>query len=167
MPNWVRNEITINGPEGSVKALLKKTATKESRFDFNGLVPMPAHIYKGLLSSEERARYGDDNWYDWSYKHWGTKWNAADAAVMYHGGETAFVDFETAWCAPIPIYEAIRKKFPDLDVQARYADEDIGSNCGTWHNGELEKIEEPQRAFEFACDVWGYDPDELREERGC
>lgn len=105
--------------------------------------------------------YGTDDWYDWDCEHWGTKWNACEASVSYHGTEEAHIDFQTAWSAPIPIYEAILEQYPDLDVYVEYADEDLGNNCGAWFNGDFE---DPADAFEFACDIWGYDPEEIKRE---
>ena len=32
-------------------------------------------------SSELVAKYGYDNWYDWSVFNWGTKWNAYDVTI--------------------------------------------------------------------------------------
>lgn len=46
-------------------------------------------------------------------------------------GAELVIRFETAWSAPEPIYHEMARRFPHLDFQIRYADEDSGSNCGT------------------------------------
>ena len=56
-------------------------------FSFNKIIPMPVEL-EGTRApvenpdSEEnkalRAKYGFDNWYDWRWEHWGTKWDACD-----------------------------------------------------------------------------------------
>lgn len=47
--------------------------------------------------------------------------------------------FDTAWRTPRPVIIALSKKFPNLVIKVRFADEDIGSNCGEYHytNGIL------------------------------
>ncbi|HEX4283685.1 MAG TPA: hypothetical protein VHZ28_01245 [Terracidiphilus sp.] len=70
------------------------------------------------------AKTGFKNWYDWSCKNWGTKWNAYEATVENEFGGYLEIRFETAWCAPAPILAALRKKFPDLEVQLNYRNED-------------------------------------------
>lgn len=105
-------------------------------------------------------KYGATTWYDWCCNNWGTKWNASEP--IWYGN---MVSFDTAWSAPYPIYEKLAKKFPGIDIDIDYADEDLGSNCGqiTCRDGVCE-YNEPNDPFAFACDIWGYDIDEMREE---
>lgn len=79
--------------------------------------------------------YGAKDWYDWRRKAWGTKWNAYDVTASDDGRE---IWFNTAWCAPVPIVEAIAMKFPDVTIELLYADEDAGYNTGhlTFEDGE-------------------------------
>lgn len=165
MPNWVKNKMFIQGPPEQIDELLDKCDTNESKFDFNGIIPMPGTVFRGDLGSEETKLYpGDLNWYDWSVNHWGTKWNASEESVTsFVDGDLAYalVSFETAWSAPMPIYRAIREQYPDLHVSVRYADEDIGRNCGLWEDGILITPENP---IEFACGLWDLDPEEIFNE---
>ena len=78
--------------------------------------------------------------------------------------------FETAWNTPAPLIEAMSKKYPDLTFDVEYADEDLGNNCGTYSYNAGELIDEEllyygDASFEFACSLWGYDPDEARSWR--
>ncbi len=41
--------------------------------------------------------------------------------------------FNTAWSTPEPVIKAFSKRFPSLVIKVRFADEDIGSNCGEYH----------------------------------
>lgn len=45
-------------------------------------------------------------------------------------GAELVIRFETAWNCPEPIYVEMAKRFPHLELHIRYADEDMGSNCG-------------------------------------
>ena len=64
--------------------------------------------FKGL------ARPDPDCWRD---AHWGTKWGAIDV-FEDTDEETATYSFTTAWSPPHGIIEALREKFPDLDIVA-------------------------------------------------
>ncbi len=68
--------------------------------------------------------------------------------------------FETAWSCPTPIFNKLAEKFSDLGFDVRYADEDIGHNCGTleYSNGALYSVDiESEPSYDFAFDVWDYD----------
>lgn len=126
------------------------------------------YIELGKRLVDNCSKYGCTTWYEWSYSNWGTKWNAMEVEII-DSPEECSVYFDTAWNAPVPIFSALSKKFPDLIFSISYADEDIGSNCGymNFANG----IQESEKIFEygddsvaFACDVWGYDPKEYLED---
>lgn len=73
-------------------------------------------------------------WHDWAIEMWGTKWNGYD--VERREGE---IKFETAWDHPAKIFEALSLKFPKIIISVKYADEDIGCNCGIvlYKNGKI------------------------------
>lgn len=84
---------------------------------------------------KEEQQYGENNWYNWSIKNWGTKWNAYDTAITDYDD----IFFDTAWATPRPVFIELSKKFPTVEIQVEHADEDIGSNCGVtiYKNGEV------------------------------
>ena len=47
-----------------------------SGIDFQKIIPMPKGLWMGGINPETRAKYGKNNWLDWSLANWGTKWNA-------------------------------------------------------------------------------------------
>ncbi|MGM3172524.1 hypothetical protein [Dickeya lacustris] len=53
-------------------------------------------------------------------------------------GAELVIRFDTAWCCPEPIFIEMARRFPHLEFHIRYADEDMGSNCGSifMTNGE-------------------------------
>lgn len=77
------------------------------------------------LSSVELARaveknikdHGYPNWYDWSYDHWGTKWNAYDQTepVLAPDGKSVTYQFNTAWDTPTPVLQALVDKY-DVEI---------------------------------------------------
>lgn len=60
---------------------------------------------------------------------WGTKWNACRPTAAPDDGRC---EFETAWSCPMGVLVKVSKRFPDDAITVTYADEDIGSNCGTF-----------------------------------
>ncbi|WGT32136.1 hypothetical protein [Pseudomonas atacamensis] len=65
---------------------------------------------------------------DFARDVWGTKWNAYDQVIELDAGE---LSFDTAWSCPIPVLTELSRLHPDDEIVVRYADEDLGSNCGT------------------------------------
>lgn len=80
------------------------------------------------------------------------------------------IDFTTANSTPTQALMALSKLFPTVLFDNQYADEDIGYNCGwaKYLNGEVAEEDTPlggNDSIDFACDVWGYDPEEYRREQ--
>jgi len=71
------------------------------------------------------ARIGAESWYDWSVDNWGTKWNARHTKIEEFPEEEGRVDiqFDTAWSAPFPVFQAIAAKFPQLAFEFSWTDE--------------------------------------------
>ncbi len=83
--------------------------------------------YKMFLQGLDNYRkHGHIYWYDWRIAKWGTKWNSYDNQRL---GDTAF-QFDTAWSHPEPVLIELSKQMPSLVFNAKYADEDTGSNVG-------------------------------------
>jgi hypothetical protein len=158
MPNWVKTIVRVAGSKADKLAIKELVKGKDSEFDFNKIIPTPDNIFQGNLGAEEMKKYGKNNWYDWDCANWGTKWNASEAYASEDGSR---YDFQTAWSVAEPVLEALSKKFPKVKITCRYADEDIGSNCGTltFLAGELVDEEYPddgRKSKSFATRVWGY-----------
>lgn len=112
-------------------------------------------------SEEYLKKYGANEWYSWALKNWGTKWNAYEVITEYDAFE-----FQTAWSTPVPVIAKLSKMFPSVVFEVQYADEDLGGgNAGTYEikNGEI--LDESEGDFDFACEVWGFDPEEERADR--
>jgi hypothetical protein len=99
--------------------------------------------------------------------------------AVLHDVEQGKARFDTAWSSPESVLTALSKRFPEEEIRVRYADEDMGCNCGeyTMKNGEFLKSdfapsyrdqtpEDKEKWRRFACDVRGRDYDEYYGEDG-
>lgn len=79
-----------------------------------------------LFTPEEEAeltRIGFRSWYDWCIAHWGTKWNAVRGEVIDDGPGFISLRFETAWSPPLPVFEAMFERFPQITFECDWQDE--------------------------------------------
>lgn len=108
-------------------------------------------------SADMISKYGADNWYNWQIENWGTKWDCYD----HRGeGDDGFIIFETAWSTPINAMVKLSELFEDITIEVKYADEDFGSNVGTYtlQNGEIVEIYKPEYgkdSIKLAMDILG------------
>lgn len=140
MPNHVINKIKIKklNPaqvDDFVNRYTIVTEDGERIIDFDKIIPEPRlesecpDKYK--VNKESHIEISKDrpwfDWFDWHLEYWNTKWNAYDGYVLTDTHSITLV-FNTAWSAPTPIYQ----KLADIgyDIEVKWADEDLGSNCG-------------------------------------
>lgn len=95
--------------------------------------------------------YKSTTWYDWSIANWGTKW---DSCRFEHDDVTLI--FETAWSCPEPLLEELSRKYPNECIEVMYADEDLGSNCGSFTLEDGNIIADSLGYVDFANEVWDY-----------
>ena len=144
MPNYCDNSLSIEGPHDTLRKIHDLVRGEENPFDFEKIIPMPADV---------------EDWYDWRCENWGTKWNSSGALIV----DDNTYEFDTAWSTPYEVLVELSKQFPNSTISVDYADEDIGSNCGSYvlKNGEL--LEETNGDDDFALDLWGYDEEDKKE----
>lgn len=117
----------------------------------------------GKKAFQNEQKYGARSWYDWCIQNWGTKWNSYGYEDnLNYNAHPDSVRFETAWSAPHPVLEQLAGMHPDIEFEHKWADEDIGQNCGsrTYKNGIIAEEYCPgsnKEAIEFACAVKGYE----------
>lgn len=171
MPNHVTNRITVIKGEYDLSKIK----------DFNDILPMPedlqdtehgslaydvedaynkgqiAEVKLKYLPSQDKLneilklvsnldKYGHATWYGWSLEHWGTKWNMYD-----RNQQDNILMFDTAWAAPIEVYEALAKILPeDVILKVEYASEDLGQHSGVCylHQHNFSHEEFSQGSFE-------------------
>lgn len=88
--------------------------------------------------------------------------------ILYRNQTILEYTFDTEESAPMPIFHALAERYPELKLSVLYASDDYGENCGWLESEEGStqlKEQEPADRFEFACDLWGVDPEEELQER--
>ena len=59
----------------------------------------------------------------WASENWGTKWNAYAFCIMHDTPDKLEFQFNTAWCSPTPVLEAVHVEFPALTIAGSYKTE--------------------------------------------
>ena len=137
MPNWTRNTLLITDTTEAISSFKEFMGEDNNGFCFKKLVPPPNDMFEGNLGDKERAeceRKTIANWYDWQSENWDTKWNACDVTSEEDGNgkwTTITYQFNTAWSAPFKVIDALKKKFPDLEISGGYIDEGY-EGCGSF-----------------------------------
>lgn len=168
MPNHVTNILRVSGNPEKVSAMFEAIKNDEiglGSIDFNKVIPMPAHIFRGNLGMAEREKYGKNSWYDWSVAHWGTKWNSYgyDAEYTRKNFDGEHIEFQTAWSRTDLVIHALAEQYPDISFEYLWADEDFGYNTGKkeYENGEETFCHIPpggsKEALDLAAEVHGLD----------
>lgn len=106
--------------------------------------------------------YEAKDWYDWRVKNWGTKWDCYET-VVEDSECSIYLEFWTAWSSPYPVLKKLSEQHPSLSIEVQYADEDFGYNCGTYTLEEGEELGFVSGDYNFACSLWGCEPDEQGE----
>ncbi|MCB1358669.1 MAG: hypothetical protein KDK53_19985 [Maritimibacter sp.] len=106
MANDCENRIRVFGEPEDVEALADFVKSDDHPFDLDAVVPISTwpHARNGLPIEDIVAA-------------WGTTRNVycVDHSV---DADQAFYSFYTAWQPPVPIVEALRKRFPNVLIQA-------------------------------------------------
>lgn len=113
----------------------------------------------GRQAFRNELKYGFTDWYSWSIKNWGTKWDAWETAII----DDSTICFYTAWSRSMPVITKLAEMFPDIKFEYHWADEDIGVNVGfaEFENGEVVSDDffntQSKEAYELAAELWGLD----------
>lgn len=113
----------------------------------------------GKQAIDNIKKYGSKDWYDWSVKNWGTKWNACH--TYYCTGDSNSVLFDTAWSDVRPLIKELSKQYPNNSFEYHYSEEQIGLYAGyaVFKNGEaIEDVRHPEyskEAYDESFELWG------------
>ena len=161
MPNHIYNVVTFDCSHERAAEILKAVEMEGcglGSIDFEKLIPMPDDVYRGPLGAKEMAMYpGEKNWYDFSVRFWGSKWNSY--GYDYLPKKDDALVFNTAWSAVPQVIAKLSETYPEVTVDYCWADEDFGSNTGRlqFKNGEVVDgyipADQSSEAYEFAAAV--------------
>ncbi len=65
-------------------------------------------------------------WYTWCNKHWGTKWDMQLSLL-----EKDYIIFEVPWSVPEAALQALSQKYPDINFEGEFVEEQVGYISGT------------------------------------
>jgi len=151
MPNWVYNNLTIEGSEeeiAKVKAQLGKPIQKRYAEDkevsiysnpiisfWNIIAPPDDKLdeYFGTHGYANGEKQGETeyNWYNFNNTKWGTKWDIAvadeekysDTSLEEEHATVLRYRFNTAWSPPLPAIEELSLQYPKLEITLEYEEE--------------------------------------------
>lgn len=96
--------------------------------DFAKAIPPPDDDAYNDKPTQQIAEKSPNWWYNWNIKNWGTKWNCYSCKKI---SDTEF-KFQTAWSGVPKLIIKIAEAFPTVKIEYKYADEDTGSNVGSF-----------------------------------
>lgn len=147
--------------------------SNRERVNIKGMRENSFRQFVGMLENYRACGYLHPM--DFNRKVWGTKWNACEPKAEPDEGRC---EFETAWACPMGVLVKVSERFPNDTIVVTYADEDIGSNCGTFTLKAGQMVERdiaPARAdlddagqakwkaFAYAVKGWSPDDDDAAE----
>lgn len=120
-------EILCGGPVNAHPLMVALEAESRRRFDIKKLSDESFDQFVGMVRNWRACGYLHGM--DFARKVWGTKWNAGRGQADPDAG---MCEFETASTCPLGVLLKVSERFPDDAITVTYADEEIGSNCGTF-----------------------------------
>jgi len=152
MPNYCSNSLTATDPGFVARVVLLH---EDKNFDlFGAFVPIPGplrSINAGRARADDGsivtlwrevgetlvavtadevaanlALYGATDWYDWSIKHWGTKWPGSGMTLDFVSDESLVAHFDTAWAPPVPWLAEVASQYPKGGFTLAYAEGGMG-----------------------------------------
>lgn len=120
----------------------------------------------GRKAIKNLRNYRVRNWYDWRVNNWGTKGGPEECVFM---DDDLAVSFITPWSCPLELLIELSKR--GYRFSCRYADEDLGHNCGVFASSgdgshtlmNQDFIKDPMG---FAVHLWGYEDIYKKDENG-
>lgn len=155
MPNWVYNGLTVRANNRQdLDAFIAKSKHDDREFSFWNFVTPPKEALESGEYYGERGWSKDNgetgntpnNWYNFNYREWGTKWDACNPSPYDTGindaGSTEdaheySIHFETAWSHPEPVFKAISEQHPELEFDFSWEEEQGWGGAAKGSNGKF------------------------------
>lgn len=150
MPNWVFNDLHIEGSADAIQKVKAKLNAPYTRNNSDGEIvsysnPVISFLnivrppedkmdeYEGVHGYKDGEKQGESkyNWYNFNNREWGTKWDVAvydsekhsDTHLIHEEETKLHYYFQTAWSPPLPVIEALSLQHPELEITLRYEEE--------------------------------------------
>ncbi|WP_332119578.1 hypothetical protein [Azorhizobium caulinodans] len=151
-------------PRSSISDLLQRSWAREAGITSQAdlLEHLKAHDATALVAAERlvacHEATGCVDWYDWSVRNWGTKWNAALTSVDDLEPDTRRILFDTALSMPEPIFRELGRRHPQLEFDIYSLDLNdesaiegaVAGECATFRPADVSEIHEV---------IFGYPPE--------
>ena len=109
MPNWCDNRVRVQAETETEMIVFRdfvKSKVDGEAFSFDSVIPMPKELQPISV--------------DWANNNWGCKWEVSDVEVSVEDETETEYYFQTAWCPPEGVYNALVKRFPGLYISWFY-----------------------------------------------
>lgn len=144
MPNWCTNYMDVSHPDPTKMRELLTAYGEGQLLQYAKPMPEALNIERSFgpdnpdleaIRAANKRDYGYEDWYDWRYDNWGTKWDVLPNtdSIEIEGESVVMLQFETAWCPPIKAFEALKEQ--GFHIEVEYTEEG-GFFIGTWKDGE-------------------------------
>jgi hypothetical protein len=178
MPNWVYNNLTLEGHKDLldevVEQLNKPFTIKDTTYDkpiisfWNMVKPSDDILEEYHGTANAGSMTNPNNWYSWNNQHWGPKWDIAVGngeeyaeTSISRSDDVVSYNFQTAWSPPIPALVALSNKYPELELWLEYEEEQGWGGEMTIQDGLSLSVSE----YNWRCFNCGHknpnDPNEL------
>jgi hypothetical protein len=125
-------EITGGFLPESREELIRLIETEKCMYEAAHRHSLDCNLREARQEKANLERFGFGNWYDWRIANWGTKWNVGKDVDIDNLSECNItLSFATAWSPPIPVVEALSRKYPEIEVTLRYIE------TGCWFAGTV------------------------------
>lgn len=99
--------------------------TQKEVDDFNkDKHPLMGNAISLVKSISLIRKFGFNDWYDWTWENWGTKWDAYNVKLIQPNIHTLEYYFTTAWNGPDKIKQRLESIFDNINMNWICADEE-------------------------------------------
>ena len=135
MPNWCANNVTITHDDPAKLTELVDAYKRGELMEHYLPTPRDPDDPTKLLGEGKPVTLLGEDWYNWRFSNWGTKWDVGgeDALVARYELNEVVLSFDSAWSPPIEFYQFLTDEH-GFDIRASYFEPGMGF-CGDWIDG--------------------------------
>ena len=142
MPNWCSNHLKLMHEDTTMVDKVQSIVEAGTGL-FGGFLPIPDELVNTTAPVREvnaetnalKEKYGAADWYEWSVKNWGTKWDVEPDGYTRPNPNTIQMGFETAWGPALEFYNTLEAL--GFTVEAMYYEPGMAF-AGIYKDGEDE-----------------------------